>query len=476
MNKYVLANTEIIRGISWKSAGQIFQNISQLIFTIFLARILDTSDYGLMAMALVFNKFIISMTNFNFGTAINQSLKINKNQISTFFYMTFGINLILSLISYYGAGLVGSFFNEPALAPIIRVMASILFLKSFQFPYILLSREMNFKTISIIEILSIIIGNVIGLYCAIRGYGVWSLVMIRLVHVTTSCVFLTLIYKWYPSLPTLKGMHSKLKFASFMFGSNLVYFFSSHLSDLVIGKAVGKEALGAFSIARNIASLPSNFIKNNVSSVLLIAFSKIQKDIKQFKEKQSETLYFFSILFIPPMIILFSTSTNFINVIYGAKWTSAVPFLQILSIVAIFEGLSHFCRSAIISKGKSNIIFFATIIEVVAQITLIYILINKYNIYGICISLLISSIINFVFVAHFYDLIYNEKFNVLKQVLPNAFISTLFIPPIYALTKISINIYLSFTIQLIVAFILYLIFLYIARKKYLNNSLLKTNL
>ena len=128
MNKYVLANTEIIRGISWKSAGQIFQNISQLIFTIFLARILDTSDYGLMAMALVFNKFIISMTNFNFGTAINQSLKINKNQISTFFYMTFGINLVLSLISYSGAGLVGSFFNEPALAPIIRVMASILFL------------------------------------------------------------------------------------------------------------------------------------------------------------------------------------------------------------------------------------------------------------------------------------------------------------------------------------------------------------
>ena len=89
-----------------ESAGQIFQNISQLIFTIFLARILDTSDYGLMAMALVFNKFIISMTNFNFGTAINQSLKINKNQISTFFYMTFGINLVLSLISYSGAGLV----------------------------------------------------------------------------------------------------------------------------------------------------------------------------------------------------------------------------------------------------------------------------------------------------------------------------------------------------------------------------------
>ena len=67
----------------------------------------------------------------------------------------------------------------------------------------------------------------------------------------------------------------------------------------MIGKAVGKEALGAFSIARNIASLPSNFIKNNVSSVLLIAFSKIQNDINQFKEKQSETLYFFSILFIP---------------------------------------------------------------------------------------------------------------------------------------------------------------------------------
>ncbi len=475
MNKYVLNNKDIIRGISWKSAGQIFQNVSQLIFTVFLARILDTSDYGLMAMALVFNKFIISVTNFNFGTAINQSLKINKNQISTFFFMVFGINIILSLMSYFGADLVASFFNEPALIPIIKVMASILFLKSFQFPNILLSREMDFKTISIIEILSITIGNIIGLYCAIRGYGVWSLVMIRLVHVTISCVLLTLIYRWYPSFPTFKGMASKLKFASFMFGSNLVYFFSSHISDLVIGKAIGKEALGAFSIARNIAFLPSNFIKNNISSVLLIAFSKIQNDIKQFQEKQSLSLYFFSILFIPSMVILFSTSNNFINVIYGAKWTSAIPYLQILSIVAIFEGLSHFCRSAIISKGNSNIIFFATIIEVVMQITLIYILIDKYNIYGICLSILISSIINFVFIMYFYDLISNEKFNVIKQISLSVIISILFFLPIYGLTKISNNIYLSFTIQIIVALIFYLLFIYLARKKYLNSKLMKTN-
>ena len=111
--EYLLKKSEVIRGISWKSAGQLFQNLSQIIFTIFLARILDKSDYGLIAMALVFNKFIVSMTNFNFGTAINQSLNINKRQISSFFYMTLFINIILSLIHSKGIPLYNCVEFEP---------------------------------------------------------------------------------------------------------------------------------------------------------------------------------------------------------------------------------------------------------------------------------------------------------------------------------------------------------------------------
>ena len=102
----------LLSNLSWKSISSIVSNVFQLIFTITLARLLNPSDFGLVAMALTFNRLLISLTNFSFGSAVIQSVNIDNKQISTFFYFNTFIFSILSIVCYYNAQNISIFFNE----------------------------------------------------------------------------------------------------------------------------------------------------------------------------------------------------------------------------------------------------------------------------------------------------------------------------------------------------------------------------
>ena len=117
-----------------------------------------------------------------------------------------------------------------------------------------------------------------------------------------------------------------------MYGNNLLNTFIENIAAIIIGKSIGKELLGTYQIAKNIAIIPASFVKNNISNILFSSFSKIQNDKDQFKNINGLILKTFSILFIPLVIFLFSASKNIIIILYGQKMdrcrTSAIFFID----------------------------------------------------------------------------------------------------------------------------------------------------
>ena len=140
---------QVIGGIAWRGSADIIQQVLQIVFTIILARLLTRGDFGLVAMALIVNRFVLAMTSIGFGAAIIHSQDITKEQISAVFYIQLALNIVLTVAVYLAAGLAATFFEEPSLVPIIEMMALVIFLQTFQFPNILLRKRMEFKNFSI---------------------------------------------------------------------------------------------------------------------------------------------------------------------------------------------------------------------------------------------------------------------------------------------------------------------------------------
>ena len=246
-------------------------------------------------MALIVNRFVKALTGIGIGAAIIQSQEITKGQISAIFCIQLSINILLTIVLYFGASIAAGFFEEPSLVLVIKVMAFVIFLHTFQFPNILLRKRMDFKGFSLGEIISMLLSNIM----ALNGFGVWSLVWRLIIQRIVFGVLSFYFGKWRPSKPQFKSINPFFKFGINMLGAHIVYFFAKNMIDLLTGKFLGKEIMGLFNIAYNLAIFSATKIQSVLTNVLTSGFSKLQYQIDKFRANYTLALNYTSLLLFP---------------------------------------------------------------------------------------------------------------------------------------------------------------------------------
>jgi O-antigen/teichoic acid export membrane protein len=451
---------KVIEGVKWRGIVDVSQQLLQIVFTIILARLLTKADFGLVAMALLFNRFVVSVTNIGFGTAIIQSQTVTAGQISAIFYIQLSLNFLLSIIVYVGASAAASFFGESQLIPIIQAISVIIFLQTFQFPNILLRKNMDFKSYSIAEMIAMISSNIVAITLAFLGFGVWSLVW-RLLLQNLIFGSLSFFYgKWLPRNPQFKGIKPLFNFGLNMMGSRMVYYFSDNIVAILTGKLLGVEVLGVFNIAYNLAIKPATKIQSILTSVLASAFPKIQADIVKYRKNSMTILRNTSLFFLPFMVMLAASSTNLIVTFYGVKWYDAGTMLLILSFVGVLRGLSHLLRNTIISMGNSRAVFYEKIIEIVFSLPLMYLLMPHFGIYGLIIGYFLGALSGWLYLTKKFDECIDYRFGVLKAICSSVVNSTILFVVVYSINLLEFQFPVKLIIQLITGLISFFVLLW----------------
>lgn len=381
----------------------------QILFTAILARLLTKADFGLVAMALLVNRFFTAVTNVGFGGAIIRSQNVTQQQISAVFYIQLGLNIILSLTVFFIASAAADFFNETKLTEIIRVTAWIILLQTFQFPNILLQKDMDFKRFSIMEISSMLIANIAAIVLALSGFGYWALVGRLLLQRAVFSATTWFVTRWRPVKPDFKGIKPLMTFGLNMLGSHILYFFSENLIGILTGKMLGKEIMGLFNIAYNLAIVPATKIRGVLTTVLMPGFSKIQDNLKSFTHNNKKALIYTTVIFIPFMFWVSGASENIVLTLYGPKWNDAGIMLTILAFVGILKGVSHLLRSAILAKGHAKIILFSTVIEISLSLPIMYFTLNEFGIIGLIIGYLMGGLGGALYTVSEYNKLFSEQ-------------------------------------------------------------------
>lgn len=404
-----------IEGIGWRGAASFGEQFLQIIFTAILARLLTTADFGLVAMALLVTRFASTVTQIGFGSAIIQSQEVTSGQISAIFYFQLALNFVMSCAVFLGANLAAGFFEEPQLIPLIKVLALIIFLQTFQFPNILLQKNMDFKRYSTMEIASLLLANITAIALAFGGYGVWSLVWRILIQRLSFGVFSWILTKWKPVEPDFRGTMPLIKFGLDMLGAHVIYYFSENLIGIVTSKYLGKEIMGLFNIAYNLAIIPASKVRTILTTVLTPGFSKLQYNKEYFKAGFEKAFKYTTLIFIPFMMLLAGTAKNLIPIIYGLKWYQAGEMLMILSFVGMIRGLGHILRSAIIASGRSRIILLYAFTGMAFSLPLMIITLDQYGIYGLLFSYLIGAVFSFAFIVYHVNKYFEDNYLLFKN-------------------------------------------------------------
>jgi O-antigen/teichoic acid export membrane protein len=353
---------QVIGGIKWTTASSVITVILQLIQLGILARLLEPSDFGLMAIASVVIGFSQLFIDMGVSNVIIFKQKVSDKELSSLYWLSIIIGVVLFILVFLLSPLIANFYENAKLKPIIQIVAITFFIKPWgQQLMVILQKNMRFNDIAITDVFSRIISFISVILLAYHGYGVFSLVYGTLVYALVS----TIGYNYFGRTLYQPQYHFKLSevkeflnFGLYQMGDKTINYFASEMDTILIGKLLGTEALGIYKVAKDLTIKPYSVINPIITKVTFPLMSKMNNDIKRLKSLFIKTLGYLSNVNFPVYILLFILAKPIVLILFGDEWIKAIPIVQILSITFALRSIGNPSGVLLLSLGKVNVAFY----------------------------------------------------------------------------------------------------------------------
>lgn len=188
-----------VHGMTWSLVDNIANSGITFLVGLILARLLTPMEYGIMAMITIFIAISTSIIDSGFSNALIRKSEIKRIDYNTVFYFNLAISIFLYIILYIVSPVISSFFKEPILIKVTRVISWILIINALGIiPRTILVVNIDFKTQTKVSLISSIVSGVVGIGMAFYGLGVWSLVGQQLSRQLFNTFFLWIYCRWRP--------------------------------------------------------------------------------------------------------------------------------------------------------------------------------------------------------------------------------------------------------------------------------------
>lgn len=452
-----------VSGLSWSAADKLFQQLFVFASGILLARMLGKENYGLIGVLAIFTGMANLLQESGFTTALIRKKDPTQSDYLTVFYTNIFIGIVLYVILFFMAPLIGDYYNQPILTPLARFLFLSFLFNSFAIiQNAKLLKEINYKLITKINFFSVLISYTVALLLAYFGYGVWALASQIVTISVMRSVCLWLFGKWMPS-----GHFSGKAFKEFFsFGSKLVIggvlnSFSTNIPQNIIAKQYSLGITGLYNQATKLYNTVADFLAGTIQSVPFTVLSNIE-DHAKLKRATRKFIRVKAFVVFPLFIGMMLVAKPFIVSLLGTEWAGTAPILQLLCVGGLFSSLDSSNGDILRIKGKSGKIlsleiFRNVLILVVIVVCLTFKLNYLYLVGGLSLTYFIKYIISSYICNKDIDYRMSE---LLKDLSPYFLMTLLAVFFGYMLQYIVTNFLLLTICQIILVGLIYISLLY----------------
>ena len=395
----VLNKQSIVKNFFWKLLERCgFQAVS-LVVAVILARMLAPSDYGIIAICMIFIAISQIFADNGLGTAIIQKKDVDNLDFSTVFIANFGLSLFLYIVLFFCAPLIADFYGIPVLANVLRVLGLIVVINSLRnLQHVYVSRHFLFKKLFFAIMIAAIVSAVTGIGMAYSGFGIWALVGQQLSLNVATVAMLWLLVPWRPSLCfSLERFRRLFSFGWKLLLSAIMGTLYEQLMPLVIGKFYSPSDLAYFNQGQRFPQIIISNISSSIDIVLFPVMSKHQDNVAVLREMTRKAIQTSIFIIAPLMMLIAFSAGNIVTLVLTEKWLPAVPFVCIFCVNYMFWPVLTANINAINALGRSDIFLKLEIAKKILGVTIL-LLTMQYGImamaYGTLASGLVSQIIN----------------------------------------------------------------------------------
>ena len=347
---------DLRNNLLWDYLSKFGNTIFSLITTTILARLLSPADYGLVGISAAVNGIGGVFFNFGLSSAIIQSENADKKTLSTVFYLNQSIAIFLWILIATLSNTIENFYKINQLSNVLLVTSLVFVINgALMVPNAMLAKEMKFKSISIISLISNFLSGAIGITMALNQFGVWSLVVQQLCNSSIILIGSILVTKWIPSLMfSINAIKPMLRFGIFMFLSGLLDSIYTRIDIFLIGKLFSPATLGQYTRAQGLEAQVRILSANSLLGVLFPTFTKIKHEKEQLTQLYYKFFELVSFSFCLIGSIFFLSSNKLFLLLFGNQWGESSQYFQLLIIVGFAYPLSSLTLSIIEARGNSK--------------------------------------------------------------------------------------------------------------------------
>ena len=348
---------QVVSSLKWVAVAKFLGQLCTWAITIFVIRLLEPEDYGLLALAVAVMGLITLVNEMGLGSVIVQKANLAREVIEKILGLLIVVNLVFYALIYFSAPYISAFFEEPSLTKVLQIVGIELLLGAFiVIPDSILTRDMKFQNIAVIGFIRAISASVATLILALLDYGVWALVLGNIFGVIVQGIALNFVVRqWYMPNFNFGGIRKEIGFGGLVTTDRILWYLYSESDTFIIGKFLGKELLGIYTVARQLAALPSAKIAQVLSDIAFSAFSRVQDDIDRVGRYFLKSARLMSFVSFPIFIGIASVAPEIVKVFLGEKWLLTIVPLQLLSVVLPLRMLQSIVPSALMGIGRPDI-------------------------------------------------------------------------------------------------------------------------
>lgn len=452
-------NRTVFSNLIWRFAERIGAQLVGFVVSVVLARLLDPTAYGTVALITVFTTILQVFVDSGLGNSLIQKKNADNIDFSTVFFTNIVFCCILYFLLFISSPMIALFYGNAELTSYIRVLGLTVVIsgiKNVQQAYV--SRHMLFRKFFFSTLGGTITAGVIGVFMALYGFGVWALVAQQVINLAIDTTILWFTVRWRPNLVfSFVRLRNLFSFGWKLLVSGLLDTVYNNVRQLLIGKIYSSADLAQYNRGSQFPQLIVQNVNTSIDSVLLPAMSREQDDKKRVKSMTRRSIRISTYIMAPLMMGLAFTGNSVVGLVLTDKWLPSVFFMRIFCIIFMFYPIHTANLNAIKAMGRSDLFLkleiMKKIVGVIALLSTMFISVEAMA-YSLLFASITSQIINSAPNKNLLGYGYVEQ---LKDILPSIILAIVMGCIIYPVQLLNFSFFVTLLIQIPLGIMIYLV-------------------
>ena len=373
-------NNKVKTATKWSTIGEVAAKLMTPISSMILARLLTPDAFGVVTTLAMIISFAEIFTDAGFQKYLIQHEFTDEQDCDENTNVAFWSNLIMSFVIW---GIIAIFSSplaawvgNPGLGHVLIVACISIPLAAFSsIQMALFKRNLDFKTLAHIRIISALIPLLVTVPLAFWLRSYWALVIGTITVNLVNAVLLTAFSKWKPrffySFSKFKGMFS---FTSWSMIEAISIWLTGYVDVFIVGTALSQYYLGLYKTSSTLVGQIMGLITAITTPILFSALSRLQNDEIEFHKLFFRFQKLVGLLVLPLGMGIFLFSDLATTLILGSQWSEASGFVGLWALTsAVTIILSHYSSEVYRAKGKPKLSVLAQVLHLIVLLPTILI-------------------------------------------------------------------------------------------------------